>query len=217
MKKQGLVGGMALRMAAAVALSILTPSFVPSSLSAAESKERTPKAQPAQGGPSAAEKPRGEHDHPDLETDPAAAERKGFEILLYNRYDDGTEAAEIIEKHMMPELAKGLPWPAPGFRYALKDLDGDGAPELFLMVKHYTLCEAGCPVRIYRFVDGDWKFLFARTAIMVALRPPQNAREKPQVAFIDNGPDVDLPTQTHFYRMEGDKFVPAGTVGARKK
>lgn len=144
----------------------------------------------------------------EIDTDPAQAERAGFKVLNLERGDDGSLAARIIEKEILPGLVKQLPWPAAGFRYALTDLDGDGAPELFLVIKHYTLCEAGCPIRIYKFRDGTWHLLLARTTIMTAIRPPVAKGDKPRVAFMTNGPDALGPTETEFYTLIGDKLAP---------
>lgn len=147
----------------------------------------------------------------EIDTDPAQAQKAGFKVLDLERGDDGSLAARVIEKEILPDIVKELPWPAAGFRYALTDLDGDGAPELFLVIKHYTLCEAGCPIRIYKFRNGAWHLLLARTTIMTAIRPPEAKRDRPRVAFMTNGPDAMGPTQTEFYTLVGDKLVPAAT------
>jgi hypothetical protein len=150
--------------------------------------------------------------------DPKQAIDAGFTLLDYERKGDDTIAARLIEKEMMPDLVKGLPWPEAGFLYALKDLDGDGGPELFLVIKHWKVCDPSCPVRVYKFYDGAWKLLIEQKSVTEAIRLPRTPREKPQIAFMDNGPNLDGPTVVRFYRLDSDKFVfVRKLVGGKKE
>lgn len=151
------------------------------------------------------------------DVDPKRVIDAGFTRLNYERKGDDTVAARLIEKEMMPDLVKDLPWPEAGFLYALKDIDGDEAPELFLVIKHWKVCNPGCPVRIYKFYDGVWKLLLKQNSVAEAIRPARSPHEKGQVAFMDNGPNLDGPTVARFYRLDGDKFTYVRTLGGPKK
>lgn len=141
-------------------------------------------------------------------TDASRAEREGFHVLDFVMTDQGREAA-IIRREFMPAITAKLPPPAPGFSFAMADLDGDGGPELFLRIHHWKLCETGCPVRVYRLADGTWKQIFETEAALFAIRPPHDPKERPAIAaMIQKGPDGRGATATTFYRWEANgRFV----------
>lgn len=191
---------------------------------AAEKQVSSPKGQkqsPVDSGKKA-QQDETDDDHEKYESatdvDPKRAIDAGFTVLNYDRKGDDTVAARLIEKEMIPELVKDLPWPEAGFLYALKDIDGDEAPELFLVIKHWKVCNPGCPVRIYKFYDGVWKLLLLEQNSMAeAIRPARSPGEKGQVAFMSKGEQMDGPTIVRFYRLEGDKFTHVRTIGGAKK
>ncbi|WP_456717276.1 MULTISPECIES: hypothetical protein [unclassified Bradyrhizobium] len=142
-------------------------------------------------------------------TDPSQAEGAGFQII---QFDDNKETglSALIAKEFVAKIATTLPEPAPGWTYAMKDLDGDGGPELFLRVMHWTQCELGCPVHIYRFdlMERQWKELFVVNASLLGIKPPQKSGERPEIAVLSDGPGGRGPTTTTYYRWErNDKFI----------
>jgi hypothetical protein len=142
-------------------------------------------------------------------TDPAEAERAGFHVV---QFDDSKETglSALIAREFVEKLAAKLPEPAPGWAYAMQDLDGDGGPELFLRIRHWTLCELGCPVHIYRFdlLERRWKELFVVNASLLGIKPPAKSGVRPEIAVLSDGPGGRGPTTTSYYRWErNDKFI----------
>jgi hypothetical protein len=150
----------------------------------------------------------------DLEEEKLA--KRGFEPLGLASGTDGSETAGLIIKNIIPDLAKDLPWPAPGFGYLLKDIDGDGGPELFVALQHWTVCENGCQMLIYRFENGEWKQLFRKETIEIAVHVAKDKNDKAEIALIDLGPEAKGPTRVRLFRLEGDRFVPRGEHTNRK-
>jgi hypothetical protein len=152
-------------------------------------------------------------------TDPAEAERAGFRIV---QFDDNRETglSALIAKEFVETIAAKLPEPAPGWAYAMQDLDGDGGPELFLRIRHWTLCELGCPVHIYRFdlLERKWKELFVVNASLLGIKPPAKPGARPEIAVLSDGPGGRGPTTTSYYRWErNDKFVKVSKSPAAKQ
>lgn len=155
-------------------------------------------------------------------TDTAEADGAGFKILTFDSNKE-TGVAAVIGREFVPDFAKKLPPPEPGWTYSMEDLDGDGGPELFLRIMHWTLCEAGCPVHVYRFdlYERKWKELFVANSSLMGIRPPRKQGERPEVAVLSDGPEGRGPTTTTFYRWErNDKFVKVdkgSDTGKRRK
>ena len=74
---------------------------------------------------------------------------------LHERYNEGTDNDEEWD-HWVGLMLYACLWDPKepvGFGYALKDLNGDGNPELILMLEDYTI------FGIYTAVDGEPRFL----------------------------------------------------------
>lgn len=141
----------------------------------------------------------------DLIIDVDSARAAGFTILKLpqrKHLQESKDIAEAFVRPMLPKPRDGMPEDPPNFGYAIRDIDGDGYGELFVMYRNAGFCgEDGCRLVGYRFDGREWKPFLDAYAMELGIKPPTGPGPFWDIALIGE------QEKTRFLRWTGSAYT----------